>query len=306
MLNSTVLEVAIGLSFAYAAIALITSSIYEAIASLFKLRARSLLTGIQEMLNDPNLNDLALAVYNNALVNPRGPGSPNTGAKKVAIGQLPSYIEPANFAAALIQGVRQLKAGVKEVDAAGQELKSGAQSLQEAIAKIDDPQLKQLFDQLWQRANGNIELLTLQLSDWFDTGMARVSGAYKRDAQIFSFLIAFGIAVLLNVDSCHLFAALWQHPSLTEQLKVPGQDSKQILAAINTLPIGWVSIPESFRWTSLPGWIITASSALFGSPFWFDALQRLTNLRGTGPKPTDERPVIATQAIVRPISSAAE
>jgi hypothetical protein len=29
-------------------------------------------------------------------------------------------------------------------------------------------------------------------------------------------------------------------------------------------------------------WIIVAGSALFGASFWFDILQRLTNLRGTG------------------------
>ena len=35
------------------------------------------------------------------------------------------------------------------------------------------------------------------------------------------------------------------------------------------------------------GWLVTASSALFGSPFWFDLLQRMVQLRGTGKKPDE-------------------
>ncbi len=40
---------------------------------------------------------------------------------------------------------------------------------------------------------------------------------------------------------------------------------------------------------ALPGLPITAIASLFGAPFWFDLLQRLTQLRGTGPKPKTEQ-----------------
>jgi hypothetical protein len=36
------------------------------------------------------------------------------------------------------------------------------------------------------------------------------------------------------------------------------------------------------------GWLVTAAAALFGAPFWFDLLQRLVNLRGTGTKPDEK------------------
>jgi hypothetical protein len=35
------------------------------------------------------------------------------------------------------------------------------------------------------------------------------------------------------------------------------------------------------------GWIITASTALFGAPFWFDLMQRVVRLRSTGARPDD-------------------
>ena len=34
--------------------------------------------------------------------------------------------------------------------------------------------------------------------------------------------------------------------------------------------------------------LVTALSVLFGAPFWFDALQTLVHLRGTGRKPGEE------------------
>jgi hypothetical protein len=43
MLNSTVLEVAFGLVFCFASVALIASSVYEALASWMNLRAKTLL-----------------------------------------------------------------------------------------------------------------------------------------------------------------------------------------------------------------------------------------------------------------------
>ena len=53
------------------------------------------------------------------------------------------------------------------------------------------------------------------------------------------------------------------------------------LQQLQSLPIGWTSVP-SFKEVMLhiPGWLITASSALFGATFWFDLLQKLTQFRG--------------------------
>lgn len=39
----------------------------------------------------------------------------------------------------------------------------------------------------------------------------------------------------------------------------------------------------------LLGWLATALAAMLGAPFWFDLLQKLVNLRGTGPKPSADR-----------------
>jgi hypothetical protein len=37
------------------------------------------------------------------------------------------------------------------------------------------------------------------------------------------------------------------------------------------------------------GWLITAVATLFGAPFWFDALERVVRLKGSGPSPAEKR-----------------
>jgi hypothetical protein len=56
------------------------------------------------------------------------------------------------------------------------------------------------------------------------------------------------------------------------------------------LPFGWD--PAAVQYFSDPltgvseivGWFIMAGSTLFGAAFWFDALQRIAQLRGAGSK----------------------
>ena len=75
MFGSSVLEVAIGLTFCYGTVALIVATVQEALAAAFRLRANTLLAGIKSMLNDPRFEALAQAVYAHPLVNPHSDGS---------------------------------------------------------------------------------------------------------------------------------------------------------------------------------------------------------------------------------------
>src|SRR5450432_924200 len=166
MLNSTVLEVAIGLVFCYASVALISSSVYEAMASLLKLRATSLLDGIKGMLNDKQFVGLAKDLYNHALVNPRDSGNV-TSEKELTF--KPSYIDPGHFAIALVDSIQKAPSTFDE--------------LGKKIDAIGDAQLRTLLKGMYERADGKLENLHAALAAWFDSSMARVSGAYKRKAQ---------------------------------------------------------------------------------------------------------------------------
>lgn len=269
MFGSTSLEVAIGLVFCYASVALIVSSLHEAIASALKLRSNSLLAGVKALLNDPQFTGLAREVYNHALVSPRDAGNAKTERE---LTNKPSYVDPMHLALAVIDTVQTAPGDFRQ--------------LGEDIAAIRDPQLRQLLQGMYVRATGKAESLQGELAAWFDAGMARVSGAYKRQTQLSCFLIGLLIAGLFNIDSFHLFATMWRHPALATQLatQAPAQAGEAV-AALQTLPIGWADFPprlDAGFLLTIAGWLVTASSALFGAPFWFDLLQKLTQLRGAG------------------------
>jgi hypothetical protein len=276
MLSSTVLEVAIGLVFCFASVALITSSVYEAIASQLNFRSKTLLIGIQKLLNAEKSADqeLILGIYNHALASPLGDGL----AKKIEdLKNKPSYIDSAHFASALIDTL-QTHSGDFAM-------------LSSDIDGIKNEQLRQLLRSMYDSSAGKVENLQTALATWFDAGMQRVSGAYKRQSQRWCFIIALVLAVIFNIDSFHLFSVLWQHPALITEISTP-QSSSDALKALHTLPIGWQTNTE--LWASnvdflikMTGWIVTASASLFGGPFWFDLLKNLINLRGTGTKPKE-------------------
>jgi hypothetical protein len=436
MFNSTILDVIIGLVFCFASVALFVSSINEGIASLMKLRHNTLLRGIQQLLNDPTGLDLAKDLYQHALINPMtlvvsapaagsastsgvvapvpapSPGAapalakqpPVTPAPRTAIvkaasvpawrgsAQIPAYIESMDFAHALTD---VLKA------------RAGAADLSDAVAKIDDQQLRQVLQGFLTRAGTDLSKFDNAVADWFDHAMSRLSGSYKRHLQLWTFVAGLVVAGALNIDAFYLLEQLWARPGLasaigaphaTELIKAyhpgtsaspnpksasgliqstahspkppvesspeseagsaalpsqpastPGtalasvpddksqptsapaaalassQPANDVLSTLEKLPIGWGSgrkypdLPTALNakttasataandektgsadsaalWPFIrfylffaAGLLVTASSALFGAPFWFDLLQRLIQIRGTGAKPPTNR-----------------
>lgn len=278
MLGSTVLEVAIGLTFCYGTVALIVSTLQEALAAAFRLRANTLLAGVKSMLNDPSFDGLARAVYLHPLVNPHADG---IGPHERTMRARPSYIDPAHFAIALVDSLWRVPGDF--VQLAG------------AIETIPDPQVKQVMRGLYGRAR-DLQHFQDMLASWFDNAMARMSGAYKRRQLLVSLLLALLLAILFNIDSIHLFRTLWQQPTLAAHLQdmrnvaTPGALHPALFDAMMALPIGWTRFPPvagaDFA-LQVAGWLVTASTALFGAPFWFDLMQRVVRMRSTGVRPGD-------------------
>jgi hypothetical protein len=291
MLGSSVLEVAIGLTFCFGTVALIVTTLQEALASLFRLRANTLLGGVKTMLNDPDFSQLAQAVYTHPLVNPHGDGS---ASDEHDLKSKPSYIEPLHFAIALVDTIQ--KDGPATYEALGQ-----------AIEQIGDPQVKRVMSGLYKRA-ADLQQFQQLVASWFDNAMERVSGAYKRQQLLISFLISLLVAIFFNIDSIHLFRTLWQEPTLASHINgAPGVLDQQTVEALMALPIGWTSFPPvlgSAFMLQVAGWLLTASTTLFGAPFWFDILQRAVQMRGTGSKPAEaaaeKRVLVPATAVIKP------
>lgn len=267
MFGSTVLEVAIGLAFCYATLALVVTTLQEALAGAFHLRANMLLDAVRRMLGDPRCEGLARALYAHPLANPRAGGASASDRPS-----RPSYIEPGNFAIALIDSIRQ-----------------GHASLDAAIGAVQDPQLQRTLQTLYSQAGADPTRFQAAVAAWFEAAMERLSGVYKRRQLLVSFLLSLLLAILFNIDSIHLFRTLWQQPALAAQIgAMDATLNAAMLDQLWALPIGWQTFPPTLDAAfalQAAGWLVTASTTLFGAPFWFDVLQRAVNLRSTGAKP---------------------
>ncbi len=144
MFGSTVLDVATGIIFGFLAISLFTSAAVEAINSILNVRMKNLRTGVMALVNDPNFTGLAKDLYQHALINPLGPGSGDPSKNA------PAYIDKMQFAEALldITGLSATNpaaaAQAPGVEAAAQ-LRTRIDALNAEVAKIADPQIKQLL-----------------------------------------------------------------------------------------------------------------------------------------------------------------
>jgi hypothetical protein len=288
MFNSTVLDVAVGLIFSFLAVSLLVSAIMEALASALMWRSNTLLKGVKDLLNDPDFGGLARALYNNALVNPRDDGKAKA---EQDLRRAPAYIDPKQFAAAL-------------TDVIGITAEPADKIREKIAAQVSDKQVKDLLIGIADRTNADLPQIRDELAAWFDSSMDRVSGAYKRKTQLWSFVVALSMAAIFNISSINIGKALWQQPMVIKTIApTPGMrpaEAVEQLAALGA-PIGWnratlqgLSATSSLE--MLLGWLITAVATLFGAPFWFDALEQIVRLKGSGPSPAEKRANVGAAA----------
>ncbi len=330
MFSSSIFDVAIGVIFSFLVVSLVASTVLEAISSALKWRATDLRQGVQQLVGDPKFTGLALQLYQHAAINPRGIAT--TSKKDV---NAPAYIPSQQFATALMDvlGLSGAVLGANATQA------SPIAALQAAVntGLQGNARIQTLLTGIVQRSQGDLKQIELALGTWFDSGMDRLSGAYKRKTQLVSFLVALVLCVFLNVDAIHIARVLWEQPNIADSLKLAPNDAaalaraggldapttnspagespkssgtadstavpddaaaQRAIAELDRhLPVGWTADTlahlrdmKALEWLLLViGWLITAAAALFGAPFWFDTLQSVVRLKGTGPSPQEKK-----------------
>ena len=325
MFSSTIFDVVFGLVSVFLAVSLFTSAVTEGLSMLVRLRARTLLSGVKQLLNDPEFKGLALSLYNHALVNPLSPGDTDPG-KTPSV--KPSYIEPDQFALAFVDILKQAGDAAAKAEAeaaataggtaagggtvaagggaaaAADEVETLKRSIESAIQK-QDPQIQATFAALYRKAGKDVDAFRDEIAAWFDAAMDRLSGVYSRYVKAISFAVALVLAGLLNADAIHVADTLWERPALAQRLANmappnydkahPETEAAELLKQIEGVAplLGWNGFGNDERRHGfgivlmILGWVVVAGAALFGAPFWFDVLQRFVQLRGTGPSPDE-------------------
>jgi hypothetical protein len=216
MLGSKILEVAIGVIFVFLLVSMICSAIREGIESWRKTRAAFLEQGIRELLHDRHAVGIARSVYTHPLIyglylddyRPRASSQPLGPLTRG--GNLPSYIPARNFALALI-----------DIAARGTGHHGGASNpaapvlslplVRANVLNIENGPVQRILLGAIDTANGDMNRAVDNLTVWFDSGMDRVSGAYKRATQKLLLGIGLALAVLLNVNTIAIAHYLFRH-----------------------------------------------------------------------------------------------
>ena len=332
-MNTAIFDVMLGLVFIYLLFSLLCTTINELISRMIGLRARNLREGIGELLGDPVLKGLAQQIYRHPLIqslshdrfsgmkrlrydvgNFGEAGDEKYAPAPVSKRRLPSYISSQNFTMALLDVLgsngSDEEGGIDTMTAIGR-----------GIEKLESsPDTRKALKALVGNAGGDIEQLKLNIQNWFDDAMDRVSGWYTRRIQYVSLAVALLVTLLFNLNTVQIAVDLWNEPatrtSLAAQAAGACQDDEELdeckakLQMINAgelpLPLGW---REEFGWTyivdeatddfGIAGWIVTTLALSLGAPFWFGLLVKLRSIRTTGDRP-DDRP-----RLEKPLQSAA-
>lgn len=111
---------------------------------------------------------------------------------------------------------------------------------------ITSPGLKSALDALVievknsaNKTENQITLAKNNIETWFSSSMDRLSGWYKRRAQLLSFFIGLSIALLFNIDSFQLATQLWRDPTVREII------ATQAGTIVNQNPEGAVSVDQN-------------------------------------------------------------
>jgi hypothetical protein len=320
MFGSTALDVAIGLFVLYFVLSTVCSAINEAISGLLAQRARTLEQGIRALLDDPQGAGLAAAFFAHPLVKSLvKPGSHYP----------PSYIPSHVFATALLDVVvpnsssmtfdeirKQIGAIPDDHPVVSKDLKTSLLLFvdkTEETGKNTREQLEKWFDNAMDRASGwykrrqgtQILVIAAVLTVLLNADTFIIGNALARDQALRAAVIA---AAEGRLQTPPPGAGV---PSDAGETLTRARSDFDTLGPLG-FPFGWTNVPylsppaaanASPLATDVPrnvgdaikkvlGLLVTAAALSFGAPFWFDVLNKVTNVRAAGrpPKRTGETP----------------
>lgn len=195
--------------------------------------------------------------------------------------------------------------------------------LRTTIEGLRSGKLRETLGGLLTIAGPNLDQWRAEVEAWFDKKMERVSGWYGRRTRWWLFLYGVVIVVVLNADTALFARTLWGDATLRDAIvaqaetvaggegtQAPCEDASCVaerLQAVKALglPLGWPDlrvadwgsddkyadekrVPHSTAEGALKvfGLLLTAAALAMGAPFWFDLLNKVSNIRATGRPPT--------------------
>lgn len=262
-----IIEVAIGLVFAWIVLSLGVMQVQEWISKLFQWRAKSLEQAILDMFRGEK--GLVDQFYNHPFIKELCKLD-----KDGKIVKKPDFIPNDVFGKVGFEIL--MSAGKSEQEAPSPESVSfGMMStgVEQAKASVN-PELARTMDRLFPGMGQPTEIGAISfglgetvqdigkkaneyrknVEGWFDKVMNQSSDWYKDNAQKWALVIGIALAILLNIDSVNIANTLWRDPAIRQALVAQASTSQpdegtptvgeipDYFAAL-TLPIGWATVP---------------------------------------------------------------
>jgi hypothetical protein len=318
------LDIAIGLGFVYLLFSVLCSAVQEAIAGVREWRAKTLEEALRNLLEDDGAKgkmgapDAVAPVDTTAVTAPSAPPADSVSAAQgkrdgtleervlshglirplYKEGRKPSYLNPKLFALALL-----------DIAAPGQN-GDPIEAISKQIALADIPNgVKDALLGLTKGAAKDRDHLRSLVEDWFNGSMERVSGWYKRKAQLVICALSLAVTIGANIntigigetlakDNAVRAAVVAQAEKTTIKEGAKPKEAATAIAEVQQLgiPIGWSKSgkdPAQANFESagaiartVGGWLLTFIALSLGAPFWFGVLGKLTSLRTSGNAPT--------------------
>lgn len=286
MLNSPILEIAIGLILIYLVLGLLCTSINEFLAQMLSLRAENLFEAIHGLFPGPDRHRIAEDILNHPIVQSLsrkqvGVNAIDPGKRMREISKLPSAL-PADLFSAIVTDLLGTPNGLAAYDGQIQALLRSI-----GIGGVIDPATDKA-----------------KLESWYSHAMDRAAGWYKRKAQVMSLMVSIGLVFVINADTMTIVDRLSHNPAERAQFAAlaakttESEDSQDVQAQTKeaTLDLlGWAE-PGSSDPRRVPqgggpwvlkifGLSLTAFAASLGAPFWFDLLSKFMTVRSGGDQP---------------------
>lgn len=245
MLDSKMLDVAIGLILLYLLISLICSAFTEVVSRVLNLRSKFLKLGIQQMLADPSM---AAKLLDHPLVKGLEEPSPNSAISNAfrafsrliggGAGQgIPSYLPAGIFRSSLVDELiklapdgaaaltatnastaltlTKLRQGIEQLGAADPPPGATAPQIADTLAQRA---LRDALRSLMRGAGDDLAKAQQSIEHWFDDTMDRVSGWYKRHVRWVLLPAALVVVCALNADTVSFGETLWQNQAVRDQV----------------------------------------------------------------------------------------
>ncbi|NDO82870.1 hypothetical protein CJP72_19470 [Citrobacter sp. NCU1] len=309
MFGLETLDALIGLMTVYFTFGIACTAIVEAISAWSNIRSKNLEMALKELFSGelaPNEQFIS-QFFAHPLIQSLSKGKNG----------LPSYIPPEIVG----QVVESLVVG-KSVMAT---LSAGVSSLP---GTAENNRIKGILETVVMQTENDARQFRKAVAKQFDAVMDRASGWYKRKTQTITLIVAAVLVLSGNVDSIHIATVLATNPAAREKIvniaqqtlteakkraeektsNTPKTDVEQATEkgtdataeykrAVATfeatgLSFGWKDLPQNV-WEYLAkavGLLVTIFAVSLGGQFWFDTLQRVMQIRSTGPKPPEPDP----------------